>query len=57
VTGLQLDYIDAHEGKDVLDRAFPPPGKAKTNHLIGNIGSWRSHLDALRAYVGIHPIL
>lgn len=51
VSDLQLDYIDAHEGSSVLDKALPPPGKEKAGHLIGNVGSWRSHLDAIRAYV------
>ncbi|RAO69507.1 uncharacterized protein BHQ10_005519 [Talaromyces amestolkiae] len=50
MTDLKLDYIEGVLGSDVMDRALPPPA-SHTSQRSGNIGSWRSHLNAIRAIV------
>lgn len=50
MTDLKLDYIEGKPGSEVLDKALPPPA-SHTSQRSGNIGSWRSHLDAVRAVV------
>ena len=48
VSGIEVDWIDGVEGKDVLEKAMPQPGK---DINAGNIGSWRAHLNALQESV------
>lgn len=48
MTDLKLDYIEGKLGSEVPDKALPPPA-SHTTQRSGNIGSWRSHLDAIRA--------
>ncbi|CRG83899.1 hypothetical protein PISL3812_01255 [Talaromyces islandicus] len=50
LNGLELEYIAGNTGSDVPDKALPPPA-THINQLPGNIGSWRAHLDAIRAVV------
>ncbi|KAF5016416.1 hypothetical protein F66182_11908, partial [Fusarium sp. NRRL 66182] len=50
MTDLKLDYIEGVVGSEVKDKALPPPA-SHTTQRSGNIGSWRSHLNAIRAIV------
>lgn len=48
LNGLDLEYIEGKTGYEVLDKALPPPA-THSNLLSGNLGSWRGHLNAIRA--------
>ncbi|KAK2776131.1 hypothetical protein FQN53_002862 [Emmonsiellopsis sp. PD_33] len=50
LTGIQLDWIDGVDGNAVQEKALPWPASHETIKTA-NIGSWRAHLDALRAIV------
>ncbi|WEW56536.1 hypothetical protein PRK78_001982 [Emydomyces testavorans] len=50
LTGIKLDWIDGVNGHTVQEKALPPPAPQSHFHLA-NIGSWRAHLNALRAVV------
>jgi hypothetical protein len=49
-SGIELDWIDGVEGKDVAEKALPPPVKIADVGL-GNVGSWRAQLNALKEWV------
>jgi hypothetical protein len=48
LNGLELEYIDGKTGNEVADKALPPPA-SHISQLSGNLGSWRGHLNAIRA--------
>jgi hypothetical protein len=48
LNGVDVEYIDGVTGNQVPDRALPPPASHDIL-LSGNIGSWRGHLNAIRA--------
>jgi hypothetical protein len=56
LAGIQLDWVDGVDGRDVPDKALPYPAsrQAVSN---ANIGSWRAHMNALKEYVPAHILL
>ena len=47
--GLQLDFADGLDGNKLPDKALAYPALHEFMRAA-NIGSWRGHLNALRAY-------
>ncbi|KAK0101592.1 hypothetical protein ONS95_006755 [Cadophora gregata] len=45
LTGFQVEFFDAVKGDEVLEKARPPGMDLKG----GGLGSWRSHLNAIRS--------
>jgi hypothetical protein len=45
-SNIALDWVDGVRGEDVPDKALPLPASLE-NMNIGNIGSWRAHLNAM----------
>lgn len=50
INDIKVEWINGVEGKDVLEKALPPPAKMD-DISAGNIGSWRAHLNALHESV------
>ena len=64
LTGFQVEFIDAVKGDEFSDKARPPVcipfaalfltanvGTQGVNLKEGALGSWRSHLNAIRRFV------
>ncbi|KAI9854797.1 MAG: hypothetical protein M1813_000863 [Trichoglossum hirsutum] len=49
-SNIALDWVDGVRGEDVPDKALPLPASPE-NMNIGNIGSWRAHLNAMAKIV------
>ena len=47
LTGLDITLVDGVAGKDVPERVLPP-GSSVAHLPVGNIGSWRAHMDVLQ---------
>jgi len=50
LTNITLEFIDGVEGDSVLDKALPYPASHESIYSA-NIGSWRGHMNAIRAVV------
>lgn len=49
VSNIEVEFIDAVHGPDVLDKALPPGDGRGMGEP--NIGSWRGHMNAISEYV------
>lgn len=49
VSDLDFTWIDGVDGKDVLSKVLPAGDRDNSTKFLGNIGSWRAHMNALRA--------
>ena len=47
LTGIKLDFVPAIKGEDIIDKALPI-GQEDRKMSQNNIGSWRSHMNAIR---------
>ena len=48
---VELEFIDAVRGEQVLDKALPPLPKGKHRMADASVGSWRGHMNAIREFV------
>jgi hypothetical protein len=48
---IQLGFIDALRGEEVLDKALPPLREGTQRMANANVGSWRGHMNAIRECV------
>lgn len=53
LTGFNLDFIDGVKGESVPDKAFPF-GRNREDLPNAYLGSWRSHMNAVRRQVSLH---
>ncbi|KAI9776990.1 MAG: hypothetical protein M1839_009134 [Geoglossum umbratile] len=51
--GIELDWIDGIRGEDVHEKAIPPPPE-RPDMLVGGIGCWRAHMNALAKIVQLN---
>ncbi|KAF2465414.1 uncharacterized protein BDR25DRAFT_294919 [Lindgomyces ingoldianus] len=48
-SGLSLDWVDGVAAENILEKAYPPGNHRTISD--GNKGSWRAHMNALRAII------
>ncbi|KAI9739043.1 MAG: hypothetical protein M1834_007255 [Cirrosporium novae-zelandiae] len=45
-SGIEIEFVDGVMGASVLEKVIPPPASPQRTAL-GNIGSWRAHMNAI----------
>ena len=54
LSNIDLEFIDAVRGEEVLDKALPPLPPGRHRMADANVGSWRGHMNAIREFVHRH---